>query len=642
MTWFEAVPAIVVAVFLLFGPGLPIAWAAGARGLSLVAMSAPASLGVLAVASIAAGLVNAAWSLLPVVAVAVALTVAALLLRRAYGRTEPSSARVARTLGPALLGGAVGGGILLVALTAAIGAPDHPNQLYDAVFHLNATRFVLENGTASPLEMTLSTPERSSGFYPTVWHGSAALVAALAGVDVVVATNALTIAVIVGAWPIAVMHLAHVLRPASGAIVAYGGALSAGFAMFPFGLLSWGVLYPNLLGIVVLPVLLAQLAVLLRVAEPSWATPAVLGWLLFALGVGGAALAHPNTVFSLAALGAPIIAAAAWSAVRRATRRRDRVVPIALAAGYVIAMAVLWTIVRPNATHWQPFESIPQAFGEALLLAPLGRPMPWVLAGLFLLGAWAEVRRRRFWVIGGQLVAILLYLVVAAVWNEALRTSIVGVWYNDANRVAALLGVLGIPLAALGASVAHDAVRGWLARTSLARHRFAALAALALVFAVLVAGSQWRTLSTQVPFLRDEAFAFDDDSAIVSPDEVAIFEEVEEIVPPDGMVAGNPWSGAALVYAYTGRTALLPHLQGVYGDERWDVAASLAQDATAVCDELDDLGIDYVLDFGDRYVISGRGDADRYAGLNDLARSEAVTLIAEQGEARLYEISACN
>lgn len=642
MSWLEAVPAITVAALLLFVPGLPVAWAAGARGLALVALSAPASFGVVAVASVVAGFANVPWSLLPVGVTSALLALVALGLRRTVARGVPRPA----VAGPpmtwaAIIGGSVGGGILLVALAAGIGAPDHPNQLYDAVFHLNAARFVIETGSASPLEMTLATPDRATGFYPTLWHAFAALIAVLSSQSVVVATNALTIAVIVLVWPIAIMYLAHVLRPASRSAVAYAGALSAGFAMFPFGLLSWGVLYPNLLGTVAVPILIALAATLLGLVEPTSRIPALLGWAVFALGLAGSAMAHPNTIFAVLALGTPLVVAAVRSTAATATRRRERVVPLVLLAGYALIALALWVSARPTAAHWRPFESLPQAFGEAAFLAPIGRETPFVLAALLVVGVWSELRRRRLWVIGGHLVAVLLFVVVAGVWNDTLRTFIVGVWYNDASRVAALLAVFGIPLAALGAAAVHRRMLGLLERTSAGRRRWIRVAAAAALFGVLVAGSQWRTLSAQVPFLRDQAYAFDEDSPIVSPDEAAVFDEIEEIVPEGEMVAGNPWSGAALVYAYTGHPALLPHLQGAYGEERWEIARSLVDDVSDVCDELSRLGISHVLDFGDRYVISGRGDADHYAGLNDLDESDDLRLVAEHGDARLYEITAC-
>lgn len=640
MTWLELVPAILVGTVLLFVPGLPIAWACGARGLGLPALGAGASIGVVALTSVLAGWAGIPWGFLPLIAVSALVTLVAFFVRRRFAPAKPSG-RSARLLVPATIGGVLGGVILLAALIAGIGTPEHPNQLFDAVFHYNAVQFIAETGTASPLDMTMSVPGRASSFYPTVWHAMVALVVPVAGGQVIAATNAFTVAVVAVLWPVAVMYLVSVLWPKRPIAVAFGGAFSAGFAVFPLGMLSWGVLFPNLLGMAAVPIALALLIALLGRTEAPRVGPAV-GWPLLALAVLGLTLAHPNALFALIALAAPPLASALLAGFRGSSSLRTRLLLVGVGLAYVAGALVLWSRARPTDTRWEPFESVPAATGEVLWMAPVGRPIAVVLAVLVIVGVVGELLRRRYWVVGSYAVSVAFYLVSAALTVAAVRTFIVGIWYNDTTRVASMLAVVGIPLAAFGGSLVVDWCLRGLGSTRFRDSGGARRVVVIGVFVVLVAGSQVRTLNTQVPFLRDEAYRFDEQSAILSPDEVAIFDDVERIVPDGEMVAGNPWSGSSLAYAYTGREVLFPHINGSWGDARLSVGDGLADDADELCAVLDDLDITYVLDFGDRYVIDGYGDTPKYAGLNDLDESPFLEQVARHGDAALYQITACD
>lgn len=645
MSWAELLPPMLVACALLC-VGVPITLAAGARGFNAIALGLGASLGVIGAASVIAPMLGMSWSVLPVVLVAVILTLIAFGLRRlSVSRRHAPAATDTEQSRPSMLvpvlAGWIGGGVILTGfLVVALGGPDHPNQLFDAVFHLNATRFVIETGSASPFDMTLAIPEATSTFYPTVWHALTALTAQLTGIGVVPATNAVTIAVVAFVWPAAVMFLTMCLWPRQRMAVALAGVFSAGFALFPLGFLSWGVLYPNLLSTVAVPIALGAAVVMLNRA-PRDRMSALLSVLVFVLVLGGVSLAHPSGVFAVIVLGAPLALSTLIGLFQRAHHVLARTGIVALAFALIGAALLLWRYARPSDTKWLPFESIAHSSGEALWLAPIGRPLAVVLAALAIVGVIVELKRRRFWVVGAHTLAIALFVVAASASRESLRTFIVGVWYNDTTRVAALLAIIGIPLAAAGG----NALWAVVARQPFATRMRGSISyvLIALVFfGLLAAGSQVRTTSMVVPFLRDETYAFNENSFIVSPDEVELFDDVASLVPEGELIAGNPWSGASLVYAYTGNPALLPHLLGRYGDDRALVARELSTGSAAACAAAERIDLHYVLDFGDRYVISGRGDHVKYAGLNDLDSSPVLTPVAHEGDAALYEITGCD
>lgn len=114
------------------------------------------------------------------------------------------------------------------------------------------------------------------------------------------------------------------------------------------------------------------------------------------------------------------------------------------------------------------------------------------------------------------------------------------------------------------------------------------------------------------------------------------------MLPPDAVVAQNPFSGNALLYALTDRQVLFPHLQGVWTPDQRLIAERLRHAATdpAVCAALSATGVDYVLTapapFWAWNVL-----APTFAGLDDLTGAVGFDLLAEDGQNRLYQVTAC-
>ena len=91
---------------------------------------------------------------------------------------------------------------------------------------------------------------------------------------------------------------------------------------------------------------------------------------------------------------------------------------------------------------------------------------------------------------------------------------------------------------------------------------------LANVYELLQLSRQNTELSTNVNRDRAEADRLTRDAARIrrgiNPDELQLFEDVAELTPEDAVIAGNPWNGSALAYAFTGRRVLFPHVGGAY------------------------------------------------------------------------------
>lgn len=648
MTWFEAIPALTVAVLTVVLIGAPFAWAVGTRGITFLALSVAGSVSAIAVSSVVAPLVGLPWNLLAPFLVSLPLAAIGFALRRFLVR--PPAPGVPGEWGPVFGWGlaavALGGSLVAFSVLPAIGQPDNPSQTYDAIFHLNAVQWVLDTADASPIDMTMSTPGSSSSFYPTPWHAIVALVVQLTGAGVVVATNAVAVATAAFAWPLACVFLARTLFGPVRLALVLAGALSAAFASFPIVLLGFGVLYPNLLAVSLLPIALGLLVTALRQDSGGTLTPLAAA-LLTAWVVLGMSVAHPNALFSFFALSAPLLVQGCVLFVRRRRHEPRAAGPIAaavlaLAAAFALE-AFLWTRVATSDNAWLPDRPFLVSVAEAALSGPGNLTLGFAASIFVLAGVVVTLfRRRLLWLSVAWAVAVLLFALANGGPEGAFRDAITGLWYNDSFRLAALLPVVAVPLAVqgllTGIRFAQRGAQRLLPARAGARALPAGVAVVAVAIAVLA------TQSGNLPAARSglaATYRLGATSPLLSLPERDFFATVARIVPPGSVIAGNPWNGSSLVYAYTGRPALFPHVGGSYPQPYRDLAEGLAQGTPAACAAAAEEGVDYVLDFGDRYVFANDERAQAYGGITSAGDSSVLSVVAEDADLKLYEVTGC-
>ncbi|MDF2506549.1 MAG: hypothetical protein K0Q52_408 [Microbacterium sp.] len=626
--WLGQVPAFLIACALLVLPGLPAALLLRLRGVLLLGGAIVISLASVGAGSLLAPVIGLAWSFIPVLLVAALITaVAGALWFVRRSTAEPLRGGDGGSVWVGVGIAAVGWILILI---VGISGADHPTQLYDGVFHLNAVEFVLENGDASPFHMTMVLPGATSTFYPTLWHALVALIVPFASA-VVPATNVMTIATIAVVWPVALATLTGVLFPRHRAAAAWAPLVAFGFSVFPLGFLNWGVLYPNLIGTLQIPLVLAFVVLACRRGLP-WSQR--LGLALTAVAAMGAtALGHPSALLGAIALLVPFAAWRAWLVAKSGGTSTRVIVVIAGVATAVVLIAV-WRFANVTTNEWMPNSTLAAALGEVAFLSPVGRATGLLVGLLAFIGIWTAVKNRRWWILGSYAIAIGLFL--AATWLPllALRSSIVGVWYDDTTRVAALLGVLGLPLAALGAAVTMDWIRAQREQGRTAR------AVAVVVIGLLLAATHLNAVVNDVRYMRNVSFRFDAHSQGLSAEEAELFSAASAELGPDSLVIGDPLTGAALLYAYTGHDVVFPHVTGKYGADAENLARSLNTGSAAVCESIDRLGVTHVLDFGDRELYENHYTT--YDGLHDLAGSPILTEVARVGDdATLYEVTDC-
>lgn len=221
-----------------------------------------------------------------------------------------------------------------------------------------------------------------------------------------------------------------------------------------------------------------------------------------------------------------------------------------------------------------------------------------------------------------------------------------GIWYNDSNRLAALLPTVTIPVAVIGAErlirwTATKCARFAAGRISVAA-RFnatanaAAAAALVLVVAFLVQGGSLGLAQDKLA----ARYVLGNGSLLISADEYELLKRLPRHVPEGETVLGSSWTGASLVYALSDRPTVTPHIFGQRSaDEHlvlrhWEDAAH----NDAICPAVKRLGVYWALDFGSLEVHRG---SHPLMGLTRPETARGVELVDQEGDAALYKLSMC-
>lgn len=636
--WAAQLPVLFVAVAVAFVPGLLALAAAGLRGLALIALAPLMSTTMAGAAAILIAWAGFDWSALSFLVMVVAIVVVAFAAGRLLAPWRGSPARIGGLLLPA----AIGVGIVLGAwrIIAYIGDPSAISQTNDAVFHLNALRSVLETNTASAFD--LSRFVGGSGFYPAAWHALASLIALITGAGPPTAANALTLVIAAVIWPVGLTWFAS-LATGSKAIACYTAILSGVLQAFPLLLFQWGVLYPNALSVALLPAAVGAVRIAadgIR-ATRSWRS-VVFGALLVGIALGALLLSQPAAAL---AWGLLVMIWFSWWMPQRQS------VGIAVRTGAVvfgwIVLGAVWLVLSrsTSGSHWPPFRGKGEVWLDLLLNSHLRMPATWGISILMIIGLIAAARNRdRRWMVAAWLGLSALYVLVAAIGAPAVRDGILGAWYADPYRIAALTPIIVIPLAAVGA----DAIVRFATRTVARGGARADAASTVLGFSVLTLYAIAAILLRPAAMPEFIENTLDDESryaisadTYLSVDERVLLESLGQYVGDDARVIGNPGTGTAFGFMLSG-VDVYPRTWSPPRTAAWELIAEDLNDAAdmpAVCTALGDYGDpQYVLDFGPGESAPGRF---LMPGMTGFAGQDGFEEVARVGDASLWRITAC-
>lgn len=547
---------------VLFLPGLLVALAAGLSRWTAAAAAALVTYGIMATAGPLSSALGLSWS--PVSALAATAVLAAvcfglrtLSLRRTASdrdqppreRTEDRQGALVIVLGVAVAA-AVGAGVLL----AAIGNLGAINQDWDAGFHANSVRFIIETGDADPGALSvINDYEATNFFYPNAYHALAAIVGQLASVEVPALLNAqmLFLPGIAGLG-LAVLVRAHGGRVALAATVPL---LLVSFSGFPYDLLWRGPLLPYATGIALIPAFMVVLVETVDTRRPG----AMVVTAVAAVGLLGL---HPSAALSAAIFAIPLLLLR-W-VHRPATALKEAATLLLVAAvtavvGLRFALGALSVTSTQDVIDWPANQSAGQAVGDLFLLNH-GRvgPQFWLVA-LFVVGVFTLSRiRGLWWWLAGTAVFVGGF-VAASAYDEQWAEDITQPWWNDRWRFVALV-VLGLAVVAgSGAVVLADALARLVRRLPGGRTlspRLVVGTAMLLVLTLFGAasGGFYAPANANRTSVKYQA------GPTVTPSEEQAMAELAGLVGPGERVMNDPGDGSPWMYALDGVVPVFGHV----------------------------------------------------------------------------------
>ncbi|VII97142.1 hypothetical protein [Arthrobacter sp. DR-2P] len=632
---------------MLLCPGLLLGWALGLRQVWMISLAPVLTASLVAVSTLASWWLHIGWNV-SVFAFTVALFAGlVLVVVRFISKRWPDSFAwrpVGDTAGSAYWIALLASGLFLtVRYVQIVERPGNINQGIDAPFHLNLVQQILDSGDGSPFSVRALLGE-SSGFYPQIWHALAALTSQVTRLPVVEAANALNFAIVALSWPLGVLLLVYLVVGPKAVALVCAGVASAGFFAFPFTVMQsqksdFGPLFPYMLAVTFLPPLIAVLATALKFGNRMpmpW--PLAAGTL--ALGLPGLVNTHMSGLVALVGLSSIFAVMAARRSFRGLRQRRsDLFGYLKWTALWITAFSsglIVWAVVRPWTTTWDPIDSLPAAAGSVLLTAPTHGDVTWALAALTLIGTAQLVRHpRERWFLASYGGAAALYLVAAAVPASAplIREIIIGAWYGDPPRLAALLPMFWAVLAGAASAWIFESLKRYRVRWIVP----VGVAALALSIVI------WPTNSETVPG-RERTYALADDSPLLSPNELELLSRLGTHVPKGAVIANNPWNGSSTAYAVADRRVLFAHAYTGSNPDRLIAAEKLnqANPESDLCEAVKRENIQFLLDFGRKYIDPKRKEVNDFPGIEVPKNSSAFVKVDEEGDAALYRFVGCD
>jgi hypothetical protein len=708
LDWVSALAPAIVAAALLVVPGLIVNLGLGARGFDMLGLAPLTSLGVLAIATLMVPVIVGRWSL-----VAVAISLALLAMVAVVGRVvitwrtggaafvRPVLSRrwwMSRRWMPYrrtswwLASAGLAAGIVATNFMLGVRDPHLPSQTIDAGFHYNAVLAVIRSGLPDGGQVGAASGGAVTAWYPPLWHDLTAMVSSLTGVNVVIGANAVAWAIGGVVWPLSMVWLCSRILPHARLLTTMALGLCTGaITLFPYLMLSFGVLWPNVLSLAALPAAIALTLMVLHLMprsshaqddissagvaadgatldenevaavrggvavgpELSWWTVLFVGF----VGCVGMFFAHPGALFALgiwAGVGSVLLSTRLVVRSQKLGARQLRHSLLLLLGGWLVvlgAWAALNLIPALNSVrdfNWHELMTMNQAMGQALTLSTIITKAHWVLGVAVLWGFYRLLNVPRLrWLLMSHVYLVFLYMLCAGS-SSWLARELTGFWYNDAQRIAALIPMTAVPLAALGITGAVDALGRFVGRVSadvfsrpLPPRRALGIACLAmLVYPAAIYPSQG--IGDGMRVLHDRYNNANFSHLLVTADEQALYEKLATQIPAGETVLGSPFTGAQFSGIWSGHRVVIPHT----GSNPTPDVALVSQKFKSfttdpqVCAAVKRLKVGVVVDDFDRYGATDERQAS-YSGLVDLYDTPGLTPIGYGASVVIYRVGAC-
>jgi len=638
-----------IALFLLIAPGTIIARTTQLTWPVAIAVGPALTYGVVALAIIPFGALGIPWNgwtaLAALVAVCLVMTGLQLLLAR-YRDTEAE----ARGIGgwPALT---VAAGVLLGALLimwAAYRGITHWQSIpstWDAVWHSNEVRFMLDTGQASSTHMgeLRNVETHQALYYPSVFHALVAVFCQLTGAAPTTGYTLSSVAASVWLFPTSAAMLTwQLLSPRTNqwrtaGVSATAAALSASFTSVPY--VEFGVAaMPNLAAYgVAIPTFVLITSTLRHRDRIPAAVLALVGVLSVHLTGGFIVILFLLAWWFLDAR---------WHPVRGRLADVLTLAAVAVPTAAILAPQFIGVLKQADiiAGHAFPsFKSVKQGVIDALLLHTRHLndfPTQYGLLVLVYIGMAILLYKKIWWPPVVWLVLTVATIYSGAPFHNPLGAAIEGLstfFYNDPRRLTAVVTMLVTPMAAIALFAAVMLLVAGAKRVT-ARFRqlpapvWAAATAGLLVVATVLTGRHY--LYRHLVLFGDKY-----DSVIIGQRDLMAMAYLAKLPGAhDTLIGDSNIDGTAWVYAVADLHPLWTHYDfpqqtgpGYYRYIFWSSARKGDSDPKVV-EAIKALNI--------RYILTSTPNVRGFAtpdGLVSLEKSKSWMLIYDNGGAKIYE-----
>jgi D-galactosaminyltransferase len=638
-----------IALFLLIAPGTIVARITQLTWPVAIAVGPALTYGVVALAIIPLGALGIPWNgwtaLAALAAVCLLMTGLQVLLAR-YRDTEAE----ARGIGgwPALT---VAAGVLLGALLimwAAYRGITHWQSIpstWDAVWHANEVRFILDTGQASSTHMgeLRNVETHQALYYPSVFHALTAVFCQLTGAAPTTGYTVSSVAASVWLFPTSAAMLTwHLLRPRTSewrtaGASATAAALSASFTSVPY--VEFGVAaMPNLAAYgVAIPTFVLIISTLRHRDRIPVAVLALVGVLSVHLTGGFIVILFLLAWWFLDAL---------WHPVRGRLADALTLAAVAVPTAAILAPQFIGALRQADiiAGHAFPsFKSVKQGVIDALLLHTRHLndfPTQYGLVALAAVGMAILLYQKIWWP-----PVVWLVLTVATVYAGAPFRNPVGAaiekfsqfFYNDPRRLTAVVTMLLTPMAGIAL---FAAVMLLVAGAKRVTDRFKQLPApvwVSTTAVLLVAAS---VLIARHYFYRHLVLFGDKyDSVIVNRRGLMAMAYLATLPGAHDTLIGNAnTDGSAWMYAVADLHPLWTHYD--YPQQTGPGPQRFIFWAYARKGDSDPRVVEAVKALNIRYILTSTPTVRGFAvpdGLVSLEKSKSWALIYDNGGAKIYE-----
>lgn len=580
------------------------------------------------------------------------------------GLSVASSVRVFDFAMPALYI-CVGSFVTFLFFIKTLDGPESFITLYDNAFHLNLIRSFSSSGYFSPLASSLDLVNGLSNtqFYPAMLHSVAALATCALDIAPSEALNS-ALSVFCGlVFPLGMFSLIKVVSGNDYKVQFCGAFLVLAFGAFPWRLLQWGPLYPNLASYSLLPSFLVCFILIFKeIASFKKA------YIVFSsAGIITMAVTQTNADFTAAVILIPFCIYHISSLPEFKGSKKGK----AAIGGFVAFVIGFWIILYHLpflsaivSYTWAPVSSTSQAAINVLNLSFTGGMAQPLLALFVVIGVavllvkWPKCR----WMVASYCLLVIIFLVSSSTAGP-LQHILSGFWYTDSNRTAASVAVVAIPIASFGLAEAT----GWVAAyAKKAQNKFielglsaaSVLVIVALVFAPNHYVSGVADITTSFGATGDYLTRLNMLSAgfSLSKDELAFADEVQKITGSDSVVLNNPFDGSVFLYSSNNINVYFKSFVAFGEDDSAGIAedrdlrreASNYLSNSDICQLMKECGIQYVIQldaegWGSSASTFDNNYSERFEtyfnGIQNIdENSPGFSLVLSSGDMRLYKV----